>query len=348
MIDYTECVLSKVSVHQVGNKTREENLFLSKSELEIVDETLRSLVKQYFLSPFSQPEFYTFTFTNNDFSLNPLFQFASQVFQSTNLFHPTSVNIAKHLYELSIHPQIKSGDLFVGYFTDIEVEGKLVNALGIFKSESRQPFLKLDAASSEFKLNYEDGINIEKLDKGCLIFNDDKESGYKICTIDRSNKSSEAQYWKELFLMIRPRDDGYHQTKQFLEMTKTYVTDQFSDDFEVSKTDQIDVLNRSIDYFKKKDSFDRNNFEREVLQEPEIIQSFRKFGEVYRTENDLEPVDQFGISSFAVKKQARVFKSVLKLDKNFHIYIHGDKDLIERGVDSDGRKYYKIYYQQEF
>src|SRR6478609_8398263 len=109
MIDYTECVLSKVSVHQVGNKTREENLFLSKNELEIVDEALRSLVKQYFLSPFNQPEFYTFTFTNNDFSLNPLFQFASQVFQSINLFHPTSVNIAKHLYELSVHPQIKSG-----------------------------------------------------------------------------------------------------------------------------------------------------------------------------------------------------------------------------------------------
>jgi hypothetical protein len=48
-----------------------------------------------------------------------------------------------------------------------------------------------------------------------------------------------------------------------------------------------------------------------------------------------------------VKKQSRVFKSVLKLDRNFHIYIHGDKDLIERGVEKDGRKYYKIYYREE-
>jgi hypothetical protein len=48
-----------------------------------------------------------------------------------------------------------------------------------------------------------------------------------------------------------------------------------------------------------------------------------------------------------VKKQARVFKSVLKLDKNFHIYIHGNRELIEQGVEKDGRKFYKIYFEKE-
>ena len=48
-----------------------------------------------------------------------------------------------------------------------------------------------------------------------------------------------------------------------------------------------------------------------------------------------------------MKRQARVFKSVLKLDKNFHIYIHGDRNKIEQGVDEKGRKFYKIYYEQE-
>lgn len=57
--------------------------------------------------------------------------------------------------------------------------------------------------------------------------------------------------------------------------------------------------------------------------------------------------NSFEISSQAVKKQTRVFKSVLKLDKNFHIYIHGNKELIEQGIEKDGRKYYKIYYQNE-
>ena len=50
----------------------------------------------------------------------------------------------------------------------------------------------------------------------------------------------------------------------------------------------------------------------------------------------------------AVKKQARVFKSVLKLDKNFHIYIHGNRELIEQGVEKDGRKFYKLYFESEY
>ena len=67
----------------------------------------------------------------------------------------------------------------------------------------------------------------------------------------------------------------------------------------------------------------------------------------YREDNDLEIEDQFEISKPAVKKQSKVFKSVLKLDKNFHIYIHGNKDMIERGVEKDGRKFYKIYFESE-
>jgi len=58
--------------------------------------------------------------------------------------------------------------------------------------------------------------------------------------------------------------------------------------------------------------------------------------------------DEFDIHLSAVKKQQRVFKSVLKLDRNFHIYIHGRRDLLERGVDEKtGKKYYKLYYDEE-
>ncbi len=78
-----------------------------------------------------------------------------------------------------------------------------------------------------------------------------------------------------------------------------------------------------------------------------MIDSFRNFDTNYRSENEIELTDNFDISQQAVKKQARVFKSVLKLDKNFHIYIHGNRELIEQGVDEKGRKYYKIYYENE-
>ena len=347
MIDYTHTSISKVSVHQVGNKTNGEQLKLSKTTLDASDDKLHSLLKKFFLNAFTAPEYYNFTSTNEDFALNPLFAYASQVFDSPKLFHPNTINIAKHLFELSTHPQIKSGDLFVAYFKDINAVDELTDAIGIFKSENRQDFLKVDAASDGFELHYEDGINIEKLDKGCLIFNTDRDKGYKICIVDKSNKSGEAQYWKDSFLQLKPCSDEYHYTKDFLTITKNFVTQQLSEEFEVSKADKIDLLNRSVEYFKSHETFDKDDFEKEVFQDKNIIKSFQNFDEIYREENEIELDDNFDISAQAVKKQARVFKSVLKLDKNFHIYIHGNRELIEQGVENDGRKFYKIYFDQE-
>ncbi|MBU0489356.1 MAG: nucleoid-associated protein [Bacteroidetes bacterium] len=347
MIDYTHTRIEQVSVHKVGNKTHEEDLILSKSLLDTSDERVQELLSRFFLAPFAEPEFFTFTFSNEDFTMNPLYNFAARVFTNDAAFHATTLDIARHLYELSVHPQIKSGDLFLAYFTDVNLLNETVDAIGIFKSENKQTFLKLNAAQDNFSINYEDGINTEKLDKGCLIFNTGKDSGYKVCMVDKSNKSVEAQYWKDNFLMIKPCSDDYHFTKEFMNITKNFVTKKITEDFDVSRADQIDLLNRSVDYFKKNDTFRKEQFESEVFQDEAVIKSFRNYDETYRENLDIEFGDNFDISAQAVKKQSKVFKSVLKLDKNFHIYIHGDRNMIEQGIDQDGRKYYKIFYREE-
>lgn len=49
-----------------------------------------------------------------------------------------------------------------------------------------------------------------------------------------------------------------------------------------------------------------------------------------------------------LKDEKRYFKHVLKLDKNFHVYIHGQKKYIEKGYDSDrDMNYYKLYFLEE-
>jgi len=35
--------------------------------------------------------------------------------------------------------------------------------------------------------------------------------------------------------------------------------------------------------------------------------------------------------------------NIIKQDKNFHIYVHSARELIELGVDEEGRKFYKNY-----
>ena len=114
----------------------------------------------------------------------------------------------------------------------------------------------------------------------------------------------------------------------------------------MSKADQADLLNRSVKFFKENENFEMQNFEDSVIQQPEVIQQFQTFKDTFSRENDFEIPDSFDISDSAVKKQSRAFKSVIKLDKNFHIYVHGNRNLIEQGEDEKG-KFYKVYYKEE-
>lgn len=84
-----------------------------------------------------------------------------------------------------------------------------------------------------------------------------------------------------------------------------------------------------------------------MIEKSDIIESFNKYSSTCFHEVGLNEDETFYISDNAVKKQARSFKSVIKLDKNFHIYVHGDRHMIEQGEDEKGR-YYKVYYNEEY
>jgi hypothetical protein len=101
-------------------------------------------------------------------------------------------------------------------------------------------------------------------------------------------------------------------------------------------------------YFKEKETFDIEEFGNEVIGNAEGIESFKNYKKNYEQEYESPIADNFEIAESAVKKQARAYKSVLKLDKNFHIYIHGNKDMIEKGYDDDkSMNFYKVYFREE-
>ena len=87
-------------------------------------------------------------------------------------------------------------------------------------------------------------------------------------------------------------------------------------------------------------------FAGEVLADDEVINSFNAFKTQYEDERDYVLSDDFAINDAAVKKNARLLKSIIKLDKNFHIYVHGDRKKLQQGQDENG-KYYILYFEEE-
>ncbi len=346
MVDFAQASLSKLIIHKVGNRLLEEKASLSNTQIDITrHEDLSGVLLTYFLSHFKEPVYYNFHHVSS-LDLNEIYSIATELFESTRGFVKKSKDIANILYEYSNHPKIKGGELYVAVFEDCKINNEYADVIGIFKSENKDVFIKVTEDEESFQVNHDEGINIKKLDKGCLIFNIDADDGYRVMIVDNQS-STEAQYWKDEFLKLKPVSDNYFQTKNYLSLAKSFVTERLDDEFEVSKADQIDYLNRSIDYFKKNEQFNEKDFATAVFEHTEVIKSFKRFKTDFENENDLDIVSEFDISTSAVKKQSRVFKSVLKLDSNFHVYIHGDKELIEKGVDPDGRKYYKLYYHNE-
>jgi hypothetical protein len=347
MLDFSNARLTDLAIHKVGSKLREESLQISKGLAYLSGDEVMPLLLKYFLNPFDGNEYHNFTHAS-DVNLNEVFTYSKNIFADEKSFYLQSIHIAKHLFEVSTHPNIKTGELYVCYFQNCRVDNETCDAIGIFKSENKDAFLKVEPAEDSYMVATENGININKLDKGCLVFKLNEEEGFKVCVVDKGNKSEEAVYWKENFLKIRPCADNYHHTKNYLNLTKEFVTERLGDEAEVSKADKIEILNKSIEYFKSREQFDEQEFAQEVFEDKqEMIRSFSEYKESYQQEKEVDFSDVFEISAPAVKKQQKVFKSVLKLDKNFHVYIHGDTSKIQKGVDENGKKYYILYYEEE-
>lgn len=345
--EFTNTRIKDLVIHRVGNRQRDEGYFLSKSSNEIKDSEAHDLLLQFFTGVFKQPEFFQFTHPT-DTQNNDLNQVATRVFSRKMNFLDASHDIAKLLYSQSDHSKIIGGELYVVSFSDISLNGTAIQALGIFKTESHTPFMKVSHREEQYDYEFEEGIDLKAIDKACLILNTAADDGFRICIHDRQSKGEEALYWKHHFLGLKPCSDDYHKTRQFLSLCKDYIKDQLPQEFEVEKTDQADMLNKSVAFFKSNEKFDYENFTREVIQEPHIMQSFGRFKEEFEETNALELGNGFGISDAAVKSQSRAFKSVLKLDRNFHVYVHGNKELIEKGYDEERKmSFYKIYFREE-
>ncbi len=346
MINFSNTTLSKIIVHKVGNSSRDEGVKISKNILS-VNGIVKDLLTKYFLNPFKTNEYYSFCH-DSDLTMNEMNNFVTAIFANPNAIQSESENIAKHLYNKSSHPKIKSGELYVTYLKDCLVDDEVVDAVGIFKSESKETFLKVYQTSDNYTIEHDEGIDIHKLDKGCIVFNTHQQDGFMMAIVDNINRNFEAQYWRDEFLQIKEYEDSFYHTQKAMQMCKSFVVEKLPESFDLDKAGQAEILNKSLAFFKEKEVFSFDDFAQEVIAQPEIIDEFKKYKPIFESDNDLVVEDHFDLSEQAVSKQSKIFKSVLKLDKNFTVYIHGDRKNIVKGYDDEKAKsYYTIYYNDE-
>ena len=345
MLNLYSAQIESVSLHKVGNKNKNESLFLSANSFALNDEMV-GLLKEYFFKPFREKEENYFKFSNEiDVDFNEIYKSAVSIFDDTARIHSESKKITTYLYEQSNHPHIKSGEVYVVYFSNVLIDNNKIDAIGIFKSELKHDFLQFEEKNQNLDIIIQQGINTNKLDKGCLIFNIEKEEGYKVLSVD-SNRY-DAKYWIENFLGLEPLSDDNFKTKNYLKFCQNFAKDVVlpAED----KQQEVLFMNRAVNHFAKNDAFEESNFLNEVIENPELIPEFKHYKVEKGPKYSIEDVSNFDIANKAVSDARKKIKNVINLDTNVQIkmdFINPEsaEKFVEKGWDEERQMYYYLVY----
>jgi hypothetical protein len=354
MFDFTSANLDKLVIHQVGNKLRDEGVHTSPAIYEMKDGNVEELLLKYFLTSFKDNSLHKF-FHETDIHANELCMRVNNIFNEPETFYEESINILKHLYDKSSHPQIRGGEFYMAYFKDCIINDQKTDAVGIFKTEKKGTYLKITKYANEFTVGSEKCIDVKKLDKGCIVFNVNSEDGYRVAIVDAVNKGDgQAMYWKDDFLQVANVQDSYFHTERHLQVCRDFTENIYGTLYQADKKDQVAFMNDAVTYFDKHSEFDLEDFVQEVVKEPELIEQFKEHKQNYDINQGIKTVEQFSISNHAVKSIKRKLKSLIKLDTDFEIKVKNSSSedsnmqFIERGFDNEkGMNFYKVYFNEE-
>lgn len=347
-IDFSRALMTNAIIHYVGNKGLGESIILNEEQLLFSDDFEKETLLRFLLAGFGKDQiFYQFRGAAEKQYEKVVVQ-AGAMFEDRGNFADYSRDLAKHLYNQSMHPKIFGGQFYVLYFKDVIVAGECVDCVGLFKNEKRITFLEVE---NDVEIHVRNGIDLKKLDKGCLIFNLDKANGYTVALFDNNAKGETAIYWSGDFLDTEIKKDDYYYTSQFLEALVCFDEEHLASGTNLSKEERRAILSKGINFVMNQEKVTPIQFAAEVFageKQHELVRDFRDFKKKFAEVRAVDLRDEFTVSDIAAKAFEKYAKGHVRLDHNFEIIIKGRHDYLEKGFDeAKGLKYYKLYYVNE-
>ena len=187
------------------------------------------------------------------------------------------------------------------------------------------------------------GMNINKLDKGCLIFNLNRPNGYVICVVDNDNRT-DAKYWIDDFLQLKRCTDDYLQTEQVVAMCKSFISQL---PVEYDKSMKAVMMNKVVKTLGE-ESVSVKNISENAFAPSGVGDAFMRYADEFQAKQEIIFKDSFHGKTESINNRSVKTITKVRLDNNFEISILGNEDNIERGYDNKkGKKFYILYYDKE-
>ncbi len=352
-IRFTSATATGLVLAKVGHPQRDEPLQTSKEVFKVGDDDQETLAA-IFLKPFKNLTAHRFSH-HSSLDQHEMNACAAAIFTSDDGLLEKGCDIAKRLYAKSNHPNIKSGDLCISLIKDIDIDGQLTQGLCILKSESVVPFLSISTRDGDLELHTEQGINPEKIDKGCLVLNHLAAKGYYVLTFDRSG--SDSRFWVRDFLGVVPITDSPFLTNKYASMAVAFLEKEKKDsskaDDDTPPWDNSNAARDAITYFEEKENFSLHEFEEQVLKTPEAKAKFAEHRGRIEEEQGHRLDESFEISKKDVSKAKKKIRSTMKLDTGVEIRLKPSvaakpDAVLEHGFDEARKmKFLKIFFNED-
>jgi len=333
MLEVSESKLAQYIIHFIS-----DSLVLGEESFTQPEVMLEAAFTQLAFSKIDLEQQYEF-FHETDIALNEVYTYVSAIFKEEKSFLEQSKNIATHLHSVSQHPNIKSGELFIGLFDNCFFMNEAKKIVAIVKIDEKEMFLDVKNDQNKMIIHGIDGINVKKINNMAIIVDMGEEQVPAVFM--KTKRKEDVVYWQERFLKIKAADEHYHKTNLALTECKKYILKE--DNF--SNTEKLGLLNKTLDYFRNEDEFQVNEYIETVFDKTDSTQRDIII-------NSVKPYETI-ISESALEKAEKKYKRKIKLDSNIEIQVNVQNieqvdELIEVGYDeATNRKYYKIYFQEE-
>lgn len=339
-INFIDTTLRHLMIHGIGNKCLDEPLVLSNQEVKMNETTANKLLDNLLKKiPYEASYHYSHDI---DLSYNEMFAFSQKVFTNNDTLVDMSKNIAKHLFNQGVTKNVQAGIVYIAYLQGVLVDNKEVDAMGVFKSEKTDTFLKVNYEDGIYRLSSEKGMGC--IDHGCLIINTESENGYLISLLN-TRKKSDVKYWNEDFLGVKLRNDDYNRTNQIIELCGSFITSNEA----IAKKDKAGMIDQVLSAMTIGDT----TFEKiadTVFKDKTVKEQFLDFRNQKSSFADENLNEHFSPTSENIEKQLKKYrnKSKLILDDDFEVLIKNGDGNIVRGYDEEkGLSYYKLYFRDE-
>lgn len=296
---------------------------------------------QTLLAGIKQPLFYHFE--NEDNNFQPLLRDLFMLDENAHIHFPDIINRYfqyfpaqenKQIYWLTLHVQ------------DLLIEDELCSGIIMLVLDEKDDFFNIENSENKLSLKLKEGFSPNAISKLALVLQADDIS-YKVLLPEAKLKGFEGRTWKDDFLQLKMTQDDFSYTTDYIKLTSKFIKDRVPIEEVLGKQKEVEMLNKTNDYFRENDVFEEETFKKKVFNNNELIEAFDDYKVKWQEKNNKQLNREFEVSDEAWLSNQKVFKSVIKLDKNFHVYVHGDHKKIVKGEDEDGRKYYKLYYENE-